>query len=104
MSMTRDEQVTEATEYYYNDIGLRVAFEEGAQWADEHPKSPWISVKERLPEEDTDVFVRKACTNGIFHLVGKVLNKGKWYCYGFGWQDSEKITHRMPIPELKKGE
>ena len=47
--MTRDEQVTEATEYYYNDIGLRVAFEEGAQWADEHPKSPWISVEERLP-------------------------------------------------------
>ena len=49
--MTREEPATEASEYYYNDIGLRVAFEEGAQWADEHPKCPWISVNDRLPDK-----------------------------------------------------
>lgn len=27
-----------------------IGFIEGALWADEHPKSPWISVEERLPE------------------------------------------------------
>ena len=67
-------------------------------------RNPWISVENRLPEEDKDVFVRKICTNGIFYLVGKVLNGGKWYCYGFGWQDADAITHWMPIPELKKGD
>lgn len=60
-------------------------------------RNPWISVNDRLPEEGKDVFVRKTCTNGIFHLTGKVLNGGKWYCYGFGWQDSGVITHWMPI-------
>lgn len=64
----------------------------------------WISAEYRLPDEGKDVFVRKACTNGIFHLVGKVLNGGKWYCYGFGWQDNGVITHWMPIPQIEKGE
>lgn len=64
-------------------------------------RNPWISVDERLPEDGKDVFVRKICTNGIFHLVGKTLNNGKWYCYGFGWQDNGVITHWMPIPAIQ---
>lgn len=29
----------------------------GAQWADSHPKNPWISVKDRLPDNNCVVFV-----------------------------------------------
>ena len=100
--MTREEQVTEATEYYYNDIGLRVAFEEGAKWADEHPKSPWISVEERLPEK-----VNKFLSDEV--LV-RYLRGGKEYTfvthYDYEYQtwNIPNVTHWMPIPELKKGE
>ena len=58
--MTREEQIAAAFDDYsdarklitfddfeYTDI--QVAFEEGAEWADAHPKSPQISVKEDLP-------------------------------------------------------
>ena len=63
--------------------------------------NPWISVDERLLKNNVGVLVRR---EDDFYLYGKVLNEGKWYCYGFGWQDIYKITHWMLIPELKKGE
>ena len=64
-------------------------------------RNPWISVEDRLPREDTDVLCIR---EDGFYLIGKVLNGGKWYCYGFGWQAKNKITHWMYIPELKKKE
>lgn len=33
------------------------AFEKGAEWANSHPKSPWISVKEQLPDNDDDLYI-----------------------------------------------
>ena len=66
--MTREEQIKKQADIYTddasnytewsddggwsdtNDIELvEKAFIEGAKWADAHPKSPWISVKEDLP-------------------------------------------------------
>lgn len=37
-------------------IALR-AFAAGAEWADAHPKNPWISVKDRLPEPEQEVLL-----------------------------------------------
>ena len=55
--MTREEQIREAAKKttglfsYRNGYSTAEdAFIAGANWADNNPKSPWISVKERLPE------------------------------------------------------
>ena len=100
--MTREEQATEASEYYYNDIGLRVAFEEGAQWADEHPKCPWISVNDRLPDK-----INKFMSEPVlcrYTRGSKEYFHVSQYDFEFDeWQISN-VTHWMPIPELKKGE
>lgn len=33
----------------YTEHDIKQVFEKGAEWADEHPKSPWISIKDDLP-------------------------------------------------------
>lgn len=74
----------------------------GAEW---HAKqSPWISVKDRLPEENTSVF---------FAVKWKYLHRGYFVgvYYGSGHWGSEcqiflsnslisKVTHWMPIPSF----
>ena len=105
--MTREEEIKQAWKDYCADgeIGTPLgAFEYAIQWADNHPKSPWISVKERLPEEGLPLVV---------------INKSeiRYYCYynasiekfvtldpnGELWNVCE-VTHWMPIPKLPKGE
>lgn len=60
--MTREEKIIEVTSNYctktnsdgYDYIGAAAkefALETGAEWADENPQSPWISVKDQLPAE-----------------------------------------------------
>ena len=62
----------------------------------------WISVKDRLPEENTEVLIYCKTNSGkeVF-FVDKI-------CYFRGlpiWQVwSEKVTHWMPLPEPPKGE
>ena len=51
--MTRQEEIhsvsNQLSELYKCSKTFKMGFEEGAQWADEHPKSPWISVEDDLP-------------------------------------------------------
>ena len=51
--MTREEQIFEEaerhSEYEYNQTTYSNGFIDGARWADNNPKSPWISVKRDLP-------------------------------------------------------
>lgn len=78
------------------------AFKSGAEWQSE--QSPWISVEERLPEENTGVF---------FVVEWKDLHKGYFVglYYGNGQWESDhrlflpdaslgRITHWMPIPKF----
>ena len=37
------------SEYEYNQIDFENGFIMGAKWADDNPKSPWISVEDDLP-------------------------------------------------------
>ncbi len=77
-------------------------FKAGAEW--QAKQSPWISVNERLPEENTSVF---------FAVVWKDIHKGYFVgvYYGSGYWGSEyriflpnslisKVTHWMPIPSF----
>lgn len=64
----------------------------------------WISVKDKLPEEDqTVVFVEK---NGSFPCLG-IYNTyngiGEWYIPAYDdAASSEFVTHWMPLPEPPK--
>lgn len=72
-------------------------FEAGAQWADEHTKSPWIAVEDKLPEIGQAVFIRTSkSTYGV-----------SWIDYDLDWQGGVGyspliVTHWMPIPNLPK--
>lgn len=40
-------------------------FGSGVTWAEEHPKNPWISVKDRLPDESELVLCRMVSNEAI---------------------------------------
>lgn len=45
---------------------FKIGFKEGSRW--QVKQSPWISVEERLPEEDELVLCRSECAEGDFEL------------------------------------
>ena len=75
--MTRQEEISKAfekalpaTEGYTPFYCEKVAFRLGAEWADETPKSPWISVKEGLPCDNPNN-IHFGFTNRVFATNGK---------------------------------
>lgn len=74
-------------------------------------RNPWISVEERLPEDNKTVLV----WFGGYYTVAVLRDNEWWNCTGYqtggGWSALDKIpdiassyiTHWMPIPELLKG-
>lgn len=81
---------------------FRKGFKEGANW--QAKQSLWISVKERLPEQNTGVFFTvewKDCHKGYF--VGLYYGDGQWESdHRIFLPDSSLgcITHWMPIPKF----
>ena len=113
MTTTRQQEVNDAKtafykrvledDYYYDP---RDCFEEGAEWADSHPKSPWISVKHDLPCNHSELISLDKSSENLTvteYVVAvvygyKVLTRmyevdGKWY-----WETDEP-THWFAIPE-----
>lgn len=101
--------VEEAAKKYSNDCRNRqlhcepyciVDFISGAEW--QSKQSPWISVKERLPEPNKEVLLYDK--NSIRHYVIGWLRRDKGYNEGMwrlsnGWVEDKGITHWMPIDE-----
>lgn len=60
----------------------------------EEAEPKWISVNERLPEEDKDVLIYVPSKNGdSAHWVRDYHINGKWIIHGY------EPTHWMPLPE-----
>lgn len=99
------------------------AFIDGAKWADEHTKSPWISVEDRLPDKWKRIKVQQGLLEECYSWITKYV-----FVIKDGWETPEKAfydyegkiwwsefvdnienlfgepTHWMSIPELEKGE
>ena len=86
-------------DYPYDDIDMINAFKAGAEW--QAKQSPWIRVKERLPENQDIVLVRgEYGGKATAYLHGK---DSGFIVYG---EDAYKVfgevTHWMPIPDLEE--
>lgn len=129
--MTREEEIREAIKtlqvYVCGDNGIfecsecidsdiQNAFYQGVKWADKHPKSPWISVKDDLPcnhvELLEDCFQTKyveACfthSDGssfvtIVKMVRVDVGIGK-DCWTWSSNLREHVTYWKPISEPPK--
>lgn len=105
--MTREEieQLNETEPYCFEtdreEQWFNVGLQEGLEVADANPKSPWISVKEKLPpEEESGISVRVIVLNtdkktgfGRYDYDNKI-----WLGLGLDME----FTHWMPILEPPK--
>lgn len=73
---------------------IKQAFELGAEW--QAKQSPWISVKERLPNNDENIFYTNHLSGALG--VGFYVDE-KWY-QAYTGDDIYGITHWMPIPKF----
>ena len=106
--MTRQEEINNASnqlsESFKCSKTFKMGFEVGAMWADENPKSPWISVKESLPYDNPNN-IHFGFTNRVFTTNGKDIfivymkkdKDDKWT-----WCSDYNITYWMPFPKLSK--
>ena len=86
----------------YTEYDIQQAFEKGAEWADEHPNNRWISVEDRLPEQNKKVIVicEKLDTAPFYkislgHIVDKTICKDNYN----GW-DIPNVVYWTPMPKL----
>lgn len=108
--MTREEQIQKLIDEEngidnYGSSDYQVGVLDGARLADEHPKSPWISVKDDLPCNHKElllstgyhtvtVFTYKK--GGACGMDNMIVRNGKWE-----WEAwKENYLYWMPIPNL----
>lgn len=106
-----DEDILSDNDEYNNDeydgSDIQNAFYAGAKWADENPKSPWISVNEDLPCHHEELLNAECQTKKVFILkcggfpdVDYMLKiGGKWI-----WFEYKSPEFWMPIPDLTEEE
>lgn len=107
--MTREEEIANAADKAFTTTAFYVptfeilGFTFGARWADEHPKSPWISVKDDLPynheellnpDDKRNTSYVVAIIHGYVIMSRMYKLNGKWY-----WENDEP-TYWFPIPKL----
>ena len=115
--MTREEEIANAadktfpTTAFYIPTFEILGFTFGAEWADKHPKSPWISVEEELPCDEKDMVIEilagiELRTKKVLVLLEDgIIGITYMYClppHGWHWNINDVITHWFPIPELPK--
>ena len=126
--MTRDEEIFNAIDNLqigvydennpsdndeYDGSDIQDAFYLGARWADENPKSPWISVEDDLPCNHSVLVLtynnRPFLTLFVYVITDNIhtlflcnMKKSDSNIWIWNYSTKDKITHWMPIPELPK--
>ena len=123
--MTREEEIKCASKDYinylldkqeyhnenYTEYDIQQAFEKGAQLADANPKSPWISVKDKLPCNEKDLIVEilkgvelRTKKVGVLSIDGYIDISYMYSLppHGWHWNTNDTITHWFPLPERPK--
>ena len=119
--MTREEEIRAAIDKifpctnggrcYEQSLGAS-GFELGVHWADNNPKSPWISVKDDLPCNHSDLVLtyndtpfstkRVIVVTDIHTLFLCEMKKDDARGWIWNYPTKDKITHWFPIPEPPK--
>ena len=116
--MTREEEIRKAIDTIfpipsyekgrkYEQALMATGFEAGVKWADEHPKSPWISVKDDLPCNHKELLMdNKQCPKTFKVFVTNIYseNWSDYMIYKNGkWRwNSYEPDYWMPAPKLPK--
>ena len=114
--MTREEQIRKAIDTMfqipasvkgrkYEQALMATGFETGVQWADDNPKSPWISVKDDLPCNHKELISGedKRNTIHVFVLVRGLVVLSRMEKFEGEWHwITDDPTYWMIIPELPK--
>lgn len=124
--MTRQEEIRNAIDAIipippsengrkYEQALMATGFEAGVKWADEHPKSPWISVKDDLPCNHKDLMKNENYTKRVLvvlswnedpthiHIdISDMSNVFGSYNVGFYWRCNGyyTVTHWREMPGL----
>lgn len=101
-----DEYVNELENEVHSDFIksiIKDTIEDAVRWADENPKSPWISVNERLPEIDEEM--HRSETVYVISENSKYPDIDFRFSYANGkeawWNPKTDYTHWMPIPNVQ---
>lgn len=109
--MMREEEIYKASMEFYSDVvdaykySYKDGFIDGCVWADNHPKSPWISIKDDLPcnheelinDKDKDnTFYVIALVHGLVGLSRMEKIHDDWI-----WK-TDVPTHWFAIPDPPK--
>ena len=102
--MKREEEILKAAAAEIPSSGdmeepERRAFLAGAEWADEHPKYYWISVKDGLPEIGQSVLIYLQQEHCCAHAV-KCAGTDEWHVWGTNTNIIGNVTYWMPIPPI----
>ena len=109
--MTREEEINIAASRYIeeNTINGYIAisdhkdsFIEGVEWADNHPKSPWISVEDDLPCNHEELKPNSYATYKVIVLLNDGRIRETYMFYDKWVQYGKKITHWKPFIEPPK--
>ena len=118
--MKREEKLEKYLDYQYmyenGDPSYINGIKVGVSWADENPKSPWISVEDELPKEGTaileaytlvvtcnDLREEKECVV-ISRYNRGFVGDGAVIKHPMNATTCSTTHHWMPIPELPKEE
>ena len=103
--MTREKEIEKEAYRQEELVNMDAeSFIEGAQWADNNRKSPWISVKEDLPCNHQDLIhsnytdrVLVSARNGYSEIAFMSIIGYVWE-----WSTLINVSYWMPIPKLPK--
>ena len=109
MSITREyiEQLSNIEPYCFEtdreEQWFNIGLQYGLDVADANPKSPWISVEDRLPEQDDEVIVLCDELNvAPFYKISFAHIVDKTICQDYNGWNIPNVVYWFPMPKLPK--